>query len=59
MPATKKMTLVIRPGDDLLARLKQYCLDHELRPSQVARRAIKEYLDTATGSKLGKRLETL
>ena len=50
----KRMTLTFRPGDDMLERLKKYCAAEELRPSQVARRAIKEYLDLATGSNLGK-----
>lgn len=56
MAAAKKMTLSFRPGDDMLARLKAYCAREELSPSQVARRAIKDYLDQVTGTKLGKRL---
>jgi predicted transcriptional regulator len=58
MIAAKKMTLTIRPGDDMLERLRRYCAAEELKPSQVARRAIKDYLDQVTGAKLGKRLET-
>jgi hypothetical protein len=51
----KRMILTFRPGDDMLARLKAYCRDHELRPSQVARAAIKEHLDRVTGAKLAKK----
>ena len=43
----KRMTLTFRPGDDMLARLKKYCDAEELRASQVARRALKEFLDRA------------
>ena len=51
----KRMTLTFRPGDDMLARLKAYCADRELRPSQVARRAIKEHLNRMTGAKLARK----
>lgn len=48
----KRMTLTFRPGDDIVARLQKYCEEEELRTSQVVRRALKEYLDRVTGSKL-------
>jgi site-specific recombinase XerD len=57
MPTVKRiktpMTISFRPDD--LERLKKYCDDQDLHVSQVARWAIKEYLDRMTGAKLAKK----